>query len=212
MAAAGWHGKLPSLGDFATRRLSPPFVDAWDHWLSDGLAAMRLKPDWLDRYLASPSWRFLLTPGVIGSTAWIGVLMPSVDRVGRYYPLTIAHPIAEIPPRAGERDLLWRWMTQLDDAAASALHDDWSLDAFEAALDRIGLPDSAPHDKNLSSSAAPPAFGSAASEFWRERSRGRGSWYAESGLTQPTLLGSDGLGPRALLGELFGSSGGAPAA
>ena len=30
-----------------------------------------------------PIWRFVLLPGLIGSNGWAGVLMPSVDRVGR---------------------------------------------------------------------------------------------------------------------------------
>ena len=35
----------------------------------------------------------VLGAGVIGDGAWIGALMPSVDRVGRYYPLTVAQPV-----------------------------------------------------------------------------------------------------------------------
>ena len=30
-AAAGWYGKLPTLGDFASRRLDNDFVDIWDN-------------------------------------------------------------------------------------------------------------------------------------------------------------------------------------
>src|SRR5262249_2958329 len=99
--AAGWHGKLPTLGDFATRRLAADFVHSWDAWLSEQLPALRQQPDWLEAYLASPSWRFLLMPGVLpgpsGETAWAGVLMPSVDRVGRYYPMTLAQPLPALP-------------------------------------------------------------------------------------------------------------------
>ena len=29
----GWFGKLPGLGDFASRRLPDTFVAAWDRWL-----------------------------------------------------------------------------------------------------------------------------------------------------------------------------------
>jgi len=90
----GWHGKLPSLGDFASRRLDASFIEPWDGWLAAGLLALReARPEgWLEDYLGSPSWRFLLMPGVLpgdaGKQAWAGVLMPSVDRVGRYFPLT----------------------------------------------------------------------------------------------------------------------------
>jgi type VI secretion system protein ImpM len=64
--APGWHGKLPTLGDFASRRLEPAFVEAWDGWLAAGMLALReAEPgSWLDAYLESPSWRFVLMPGV----------------------------------------------------------------------------------------------------------------------------------------------------
>ena len=83
--APGWHGKLPSLGDFASRRLPHEFVEVWDHWLAEGLSTLRQPaPDaWLDGYLASPIWRFVLMPGALpgsqGTQGWTGVLMPSGD-------------------------------------------------------------------------------------------------------------------------------------
>ena len=40
MAAPGWHGKLPTLGDFASRRLEAPFIEAWDGWLAAGMLAL----------------------------------------------------------------------------------------------------------------------------------------------------------------------------
>jgi type VI secretion system protein ImpM len=50
---------------------------------------------WLDVFLTSPLWRFALASGVVGGPVWAGILLPSVDRVGRYFPLTI---VAELPP------------------------------------------------------------------------------------------------------------------
>ena len=41
-------------------------------------------------YLTSPVWRFAIAEGVCGSGAYAGVMVPSVDRVGRYFPLTLA--------------------------------------------------------------------------------------------------------------------------
>src|SRR5512139_3843786 len=103
----GWYGKIPNLGDFASRRLPSRFIVAWDDWLQRALASSRaqLGGQWLDLYLTSPVWRFLLMPGVCGSAAWAGVLMPSVDRVGRYFPLTIA---LELPQVALRQDRLER--------------------------------------------------------------------------------------------------------
>ena len=94
-ATPGWYGKLPTLGDFASRRLEADFIEPWDVWLGECMQAQRdaMGEAWLDAYLHSPPWRFLLMPGVLDGKEpqqmLGGVLMPSVDRVGRYFPLTI---------------------------------------------------------------------------------------------------------------------------
>jgi type VI secretion system protein ImpM len=92
----GLYGKLPSHGDFLRRRTSDAFVTAWDAWLQDCMAASRasLGDRWLDVYLTSPAWRFAAAAGACGPAPLIGLVVPSVDRVGRYFPLTI---VAELP-------------------------------------------------------------------------------------------------------------------
>jgi type VI secretion system protein ImpM len=93
----GFYGKLPSHGDFLRRRVSDAFVGVWDAWLQDCLAASResLGDRWLDTYLTSPAWRFGSAPGAVGAAGLVGVMVPSVDRVGRYFYVTI---VAELPP------------------------------------------------------------------------------------------------------------------
>src|SRR5262245_57724984 len=93
---AGFYGKLPSHGDFVRRRVPDAFVDAWDDWLRECLAASRnaLGDRWLDVYLTSPAWRFVCASGACGPSTMLGLMAPSVDRVGRYFPLTI---VAELP-------------------------------------------------------------------------------------------------------------------
>ncbi len=138
----GWHGKLPALGDFASRRLGPDFIEPWDTWLSAGLHALRSASPagWLQAYLDSPSWRFLLQPGALpgsaeaGAQAWAGVLMPSVDRVGRYFPLTLVQPLGSAPLNGPQLQTLWRRLAVWDDLARDALHDDWTAEQLEAAL------------------------------------------------------------------------------
>jgi type VI secretion system protein ImpM len=92
----GFYGKLPSHGDFLRRRVSDHFVGVWDGWLQECLAASRaeLGERWLDVYLTSPAWRFACAEGVCGAGPVFGVMVPSVDRVGRYFPLTL---VAELP-------------------------------------------------------------------------------------------------------------------
>jgi type VI secretion system protein ImpM len=218
----GWHGKLPSLADFATRRLDGDFVETWDAWLSTGLAALRSREGWLDDYLASPSWRFVLSraalPGRLGETSWVGVLMPSIDRAGRYYPFTLAHPLAELPCDAAQIDELWRWLHRLDDVAIDALADDWTVDALEDALVRIGvLPTAAPPPPldlddgvqayPLGPSRDPVAvLASQAAACWHERMRGMAWWFSDAENGVPCLLSSHGLSSAGLMARLFGGA------
>jgi type VI secretion system protein ImpM len=97
VAEVGFYGKLPSHGDFLRRRTSEPFVRVWDAWLQESIASSRasLGERWLDIYLTSPVWRFACAPGAAGPVTVAGVMAPSVDRVGRYFPITV---VAELPP------------------------------------------------------------------------------------------------------------------
>ena len=125
-----------SLGGSASRRLPQGFVAAWDAWLQHGMAASRAQLDasWLDIYLNSPIWRFALLPGLCGEQAWAGLMMPSIDKVGRHFPLTLALPIE---PRS---DLLTGilsaqpWYATLERIALATLNIDFSVDDLEREL------------------------------------------------------------------------------
>jgi type VI secretion system protein ImpM len=97
--AAGWFGKLAVLGDFASRRLAPDWVNACDEWLSACIEASRrdLGERWTEIYLAAPVWRFAWGPGIVDERWWFGVLMPSCDSVGRYFPLVVTQ-VRNLPP------------------------------------------------------------------------------------------------------------------
>jgi type VI secretion system protein ImpM len=142
----GWYGKLPTLGDFASRRLEADFIEPWDLWLGEGLAAQReaLGDDWLDAYLNSPVWRFVLMPGALPGAApdaaLAGVLMPSVDRVGRYFPLTLVTRLPVLPRSAAEVEVLLGWLHRLEDVAVDALQDDWSIEDLEGVLEALPAP------------------------------------------------------------------------
>jgi type VI secretion system protein ImpM len=88
----GFFGKVPSRGDFVRAGLSWTFVQAWDDWLQTILpACQRLIGDaWDSVWCSAPSWRFALPAGHCGTHAIIGLLLPSMDRAGRHFPLTIA--------------------------------------------------------------------------------------------------------------------------
>jgi type VI secretion system protein ImpM len=156
----GWYGKLPALGDFASRRLMPEWIAQWDGWLAEGLHGLReAAPDtWLNDYLASPARRFALLPGCMpdgsGEGLRVGVMIPSVDRVGRYFPLVVVSEPLPRPCSGADVGALWQWSAQLEDIAVSALHDDWSAEALDAALEQATPPSTAPAaDANV-----PPAL------------------------------------------------------
>lgn len=130
----GWYGKLPALGDFASRRLPPAFTHAWDHWLQEVVAGSKaiLGDAWLNTYLTSDIWRFVITAGCLTPQAWAGVMLPSVDRVGRYYPLCIAAPLSTQTASPS-------WFAALDQCAHLALQAR-ELEQFETALMNMAFP------------------------------------------------------------------------
>ncbi|WP_295453251.1 type VI secretion system-associated protein TagF [uncultured Thiodictyon sp.] len=159
----GFYGKFPSLGDFVNRRLATELIAPWDQWLQESLAASRaqLGDGWLDQYLTSPLWRFVLSPGVAGQGGWAGVLMPSVDRVGRYFPLTLAAPL---PIGTNPFELLSAqdWFEQVEVLALSGLVDPFSLEAFDGQVLALGNPGAGP----ASLGASPLAGGGGRSNAW----------------------------------------------
>lgn len=141
-SGAGFFGKVRSHGDFVGRRLPPEFLRAWDDWLQGTLRDSRhqLGPAWLDTYLNSPIWRFALAPDVCGASAWSGVLMPSVDRVGRQFPLTIAAASTGTPPLLDWVANESAWYDRIETLALSSLHADFSLENFDASLCSMTAP------------------------------------------------------------------------
>lgn len=225
---AGWHGKLPSLGDFASRRLSPEFIGAWDGWLAAGLAALREQQptQWLQEYLACPAWRFLLMPGVLpgglqGQT-FTGVLMPSVDRIGRYFPLTLVAPLTAPPHDATTLKSLLTWLHDLDDLAADALQDDWPIDRLDAELAQCRPPVwPAPATRAPLLPEAgqlhrlQPVSGSqellsqladAQAQAFTEASHGHAFWWADGESGDRRLLVTRGLPPTDQMRLLFGTA------
>ncbi len=138
----GFFGKLPSHGDFISRHLPPGFLQYWDEWLQNVITCSReqLGDGWLDAYLTSPIWRFVLSPNIVGDQAWAGILMPSVDRVGRYFPLTIAAPLGADLALLQVAEMAESWFEQVDEIALSALEDDSDLNSLEQRLMALESP------------------------------------------------------------------------
>ena len=142
-SAPGFYGKVPGLGDFVSRRLPRAFIDYWDAWLQSVIATsrMQLGEHWLNTYLSSPLWRFVLSSGHCGTHPWAGVLMPSVDRVGRYFPLTIATSLSAGANPFAAAAAATEWFEEAEALALSALEaDDFDMDDFDAGVQGLGAP------------------------------------------------------------------------
>ena len=133
----GWYGKIPGTGDFITRRMPPAFSESWDRWLQSAIAGSRdrLGGRWRDTFLSMPIWRFVLSPGMLTPNAWAGIMAPSVDAVGRYFPLAVA---AALPSASldivGTLMAAQSWFDDIEAIALSAIAPAADSAAIDAAI------------------------------------------------------------------------------
>jgi len=166
-AASGFFGKIPARGDFVRSGLPPAFVAAWDAWLQEVIPVSRelLGEDWLPAWLEAPIWRFALGQGLCGDDAVVGVWMPSVDRAGRHFPLTLAAvvPGATVESLA-EQGADWLAVAQragLDAVASDATPEQLAVALSEAPCFSDGM-------DLATEPATVPAASSGASRWWTE--------------------------------------------
>jgi type VI secretion system protein ImpM len=136
----GFYGKLPDFGDFLTRRVPTAALDIWDPFLRRLLQSSRarLGDSWLEAWLSAPVWHFGLGENLLFPTQAWGVLIPSVDRVGRHFPFTILGPAA--PTGRPLRD----WALAAEAQALAALDENFSPDTLDRALAALGPPQPRP--------------------------------------------------------------------
>ncbi|MGZ5904564.1 MAG: type VI secretion system-associated protein TagF [Reyranella sp.] len=151
-ARAGLFGKLPARGDFVRENLPRDFIDSWDAWWQRGLGETQHRPrdEWTAAWLEAPVWRFLLPPGLCGRNGVLGIWLPSVDKAGRYSPLTIAATApVDWAPSVGA---MTSFLAAAEQAGCDALEHDLApgdllqriQDAFVAADAPVPAPDLAP--------------------------------------------------------------------
>ncbi|UZG45882.1 type VI secretion system-associated protein TagF [Caldimonas thermodepolymerans] len=134
--APAWYGKLPALGDFAHRRGNEQFNALLDAWLQRAMTASRaqLQGDWTHAYLGAPLWSFAFFPGVVGDAPYAGVLMSSVDRVGRYFPLTVYTQVPYARGLLRELQTGTPWYAYVQQALPQVLDTRFTQEQFEALL------------------------------------------------------------------------------
>lgn len=135
----GLYGKLPAHGDFITRDLPPAFINIWDEWLQRGMLCSQeeLGDNWLDIYLTSPIWRFAISTGAIDDNNWAGIMIPSVDRVGRYFPFTL---VAKLSSGSNAFEMIsseGSWYRNLENIALEGLDGHLDVDEMHTELQSV---------------------------------------------------------------------------
>jgi type VI secretion system protein ImpM len=128
----GFCGKVPFAGDFIARGLPAAERERLEDFLLGGLQVVGGMPGFAESWAVMPIWRFAARPGALTQAMCIGIVLPSVDRVGRQFPLAVlalAAPGVDADPDA----MLTASAPFLAAAEAAAL----------AALDPSAPPDAA---------------------------------------------------------------------
>lgn len=159
---SGLFGKIPAHGDFISRQLPSSFLTPWDEWLQRSVHGSQelIGDNWLDIYLTSPIWRFALSPGCVDNSAWAGILVPSVDSVGRYFPLTLITPIDNNSNLFLFQQNNEDWYSRLQELAMSALQNSLQADDVMQQLNQLVPLGSSGQAQQLLSNGARVATGS----------------------------------------------------
>jgi type VI secretion system protein ImpM len=166
----GLYGKLLARGDFVSRRLDSDFIGGWDAWLQGVMSESReaLGARWLECFLSAPVWRFAVPAGMFSKAGWVGLLLPSVDRVGRYFPLTIAAPVREesidVPSTLSKA---LRWLDSINNLALEALTPELDLDVFDRRLAELPIPADVPVVLPASDDTVPFGDSQATFQVWQ---------------------------------------------
>lgn len=123
----GFYGKLPARGDFVRFGLSATIIDALDGWMRGCLAVSHtaLSDDWADCWMDAPVWRFRIA---IDNVRIGGIWLPSMDKVGRWFPLLIAADAASAGPL---------WLDAAEALGFAAVTADLTPDALATQLAAI---------------------------------------------------------------------------
>lgn len=135
---SGFCGKLPSRGDHLGLGLPRDFTAPWNAWLDATLPAVRaeLGERWHQAWMEAPIWHFALPGGQCGPRAAIGLWMPSVDRVGRMFPLTLAWVAEGAALPTGDAP----WREAAEAAGLAAVTGDMPPEELAARLDAAPAP------------------------------------------------------------------------
>lgn len=112
-------GKLPTEGDFIRAGADQYLLDFLDRWLTAAWSDFVLSADadWEARYRVSPLWWFAAPEG---GQIVCGVISPSLDSVGRLFPIVVATRMGESDSASAMR-VASPWLTVVQAALLNAL-------------------------------------------------------------------------------------------
>jgi type VI secretion system ImpM family protein len=117
----GFFGKLPTIGDFVGRGWSGTLRDRLDSLIQEAITALAQLSPGREPLLQWPDLVISTRPGVLCEQALLLVLIPSLDRVGRAFPLcagvqwaTADDTATDWPPLGYARQLLANLRQALD--------------------------------------------------------------------------------------------------
>lgn len=96
MNTTGYYGKIPLRGDFVSGRIPTTFKHTWDDWAQQLVIAndeLKIETSGPGLWYRLPVYRFYLSSMVAGDNAWVGLVLPSCDSVGRLFPFCFAKDI-----------------------------------------------------------------------------------------------------------------------
>ena len=170
----GLFGKLPAKRDFVAIAAPRAFLRLWEPWLEKGLTAGRASKaegDFAEAFSTAPIWRFWLGPALCGQ-AIAGAFMPSVDALGRMFPLTLIASGDDLaPPDVDPREA---WFAQVEDVLLDALDPATPFETTVARLEALGEKENSADAQAQDSSArafaamraAQPDCPAQAATFW----------------------------------------------
>lgn len=139
--AFGFFGKLPARADFVTFDCPVGFLRVWEQFLIRGLGQSKLDlgDAWEEAYMTMPIWHFWLQPGETGSDLVgpvTGAFMPSVDRVGRKFPLTV---MTMVEPDMSPQCHSDTWFENVEEVLLGALEEDCDFPTFRSSVTALEM-------------------------------------------------------------------------
>jgi type VI secretion system protein ImpM len=137
----GLVGKLPQKRDFVALSAPREFLRLWEPWIETSLVESQVgldRNEWVATFATAPIWRFFLGSGLCGATVR-GAFMPSVDALGRYFPLTVlAWPTEGENLAPPAEDPQWLWFESAEELLLLTLDSDVSMETIVDSLGKLG--------------------------------------------------------------------------